>query len=82
MAVYGVYRRVCNKLGIPISKDLIRGPHSLRRNAITDVVNATNGNIIMASALFGNTPEVAKQNYYTGTNLTLAKEVLDARKLS
>ena len=37
IAVYGVYRRVCNKLGIPISKDLIRGPHSFRRNAITDV---------------------------------------------
>ena len=44
MAVYGVYRRVCNKLGIPISKDVIRGPHSFRRNAITDVANATNGN--------------------------------------
>ena len=49
MAVYGVYRRVCNKLGIPISKDLIRGPHSLRRNAITDVANATNGNMVMPS---------------------------------
>ena len=80
-AVYSVYQKICKKRGIEKDEGIILGPHSFRRNAITDVVNATNGNIIMASALFGNTPEVAKQNYYTGTNLTLAKEVLDARKL-
>lgn len=80
-AVYSVYQKICRKLGIKIQKDLIRGPHSFRRNAITDVVNATNGNIILASSLFGNTPNVAKQNYYTGVNLEKAKDVLNTRKL-
>lgn len=80
-AVYSIYQKICRKHGIIIQKDLIRGPHSFRRNAITDVVNATNGNIIFASSLFGNTPNVAKQNYYTGVDLVKAKEVLDSRKL-
>lgn len=80
MAVYGVYRRVCRKLGIQISKDLIRGPHSFRRNAITDVANATNGNMVMASSLFGNSPQVAMSNYYGGANLMDAKDILEQRK--
>ena len=79
-AVYGVYRRVCDKLGLPILKDLIRGPHSFRKNAITDVANATNGNMVMASSLFGNSPQVAISNYYGGANLMDAKDVLEQRK--
>ena len=50
-AVYSVYQKICKKLGIEKDEGIILGPHSFRRNAITDVVNATNGNIIMASAL-------------------------------
>ena len=46
-AVYLVYRKICHKLGIEIQKDNIRGPHSFRRNAITDVVNKS-------KHLFGN----------------------------
>ena len=80
-AVYLVYQGICQKLGIEIQKDVIRGPHSFRRNAITDVVNATNGNVIMASSLFGNTPDVATQNYYTGANLEKAKAILETRQL-
>ncbi len=80
-AVYFVYQGICEKLNIEKPKGTVKGPHSFRRNAITDVVNATNGNIILASALFGNTPEVAKQNYYTGINLDTAKEILNTRKL-
>lgn len=80
-AVYYVYRRICKKLGIGSQEDIIKGPHSFRRNAITDVVNATNGNIIMASELFGNTPDVAKQNYFTGTDLSLATSILNQRCL-
>ncbi len=46
-----------------------KGTHSFRRNAITDVVNASGGNIILASKLFGNSPEVAKKNYFTGIDM-------------
>ena len=80
-AVYYVYQGICDNLGIEISQDTVKGPHSFRRNAITDVVNETNGNIIMASELFGNSPEVAKQNYFTGTDLSVAVKVLNKRCL-
>lgn len=80
-AVYYVYQGICENLGIELSRDSIKGPHSFRRNAITDVVNATNGNIIMASQLFGNSPDVAMQNYYTGTDMAVAESILNQRKL-
>lgn len=78
--VYGFYRRMCKKLNIVQVEGVIKGTHSFRRNNITEVVNATNGNVIMASTLFGNTPDVAEKNYYTGTNLAVAKEALKSRK--
>lgn len=80
-AVYFVYQGICQTLGIEKLDDAIKGPHSFRRNAITDVVNATNGNIILASSLFGNSPDVAEKNYYTQANLTFAKEILNQRNL-
>lgn len=80
-AVYKVYQGICKTLGIEIIKGEIKGPHSFRRNAITEVVNSTNGNVVLASALFGNSPQVAKENYYTGANLAIAKEILDKRIL-
>lgn len=80
-AVYSVYRKICQKLNIEIQDDVIRGPHSFRRNAITSVVNATNGNNTLASSLFGNSPKVAKKNYYTGINISKATEILNSRNL-
>ena len=80
--VYRFYRRICDKLGIRISREETKGTHSFRRNAITDVVNASGGNLILAAALFGNSPEVAKRNYYTGINKEEALRVLNERKFS
>ena len=80
--VYQFYSRICKKLGIRISRDEIKGTHSFRRNAITDVVNASGGNLILAAELFGNSPEIAKKNYYTGINKEEALEVLNKRKFS
>ena len=34
----------------------------------------------MASALFGNSPEVAKQNYFTGIDMSVATDVLNKSK--
>lgn len=73
---------MCERLDIEIDKDFIKGTHSFRRNAVTDVVNSTGGNVIMASQLFGNSPDVAKKNYYTGTDMKNAVDVLNQRKLS
>lgn len=80
-AIYMEYRNVCNKLEIEINKEVRKGPHSFRRNAITHVVNATNGNTILASSLFGNSPEVIQKNYFTGINFDIAKEALNKRQL-
>lgn len=80
--VYNYYRRVCAKLNITICREQMKGTHSFRRNAITDVINASGGNIILASELFGNSPEVAKKNYYTGIDMEEAAKVLEMRRLS
>lgn len=80
--VYQFYSRICKKLGIKISREEIKGTHSFRRNAITDVVNESGGNLILAAELFGNSPEIAKKNYYTGINKEEALRVLNKRKFS
>ena len=80
--VYQFYSRICKKLGIKISREEIKGTHSFRRNAITDVVNESGGNLILAAELFGNSPEIAKKNYYTGINKEEALRVLNRRKFS
>ena len=49
--VYQFYRRMCKKLDIPISRDIIKGTQSFRRNAITRVMNDSNGGAMMASKL-------------------------------
>lgn len=77
--VYDVYVKLCKKLDIPRIKGIIRGPHSFRRNIITFITNATNGNIQMAASLCGNHTEVAQKNYYTGPDLESSKNILDMR---
>ena len=76
--VYNFYRRMCKSLGIPIQKDLIKGTHSFRRNAITKVVNNTGGNVILASQLFGNTPNVALKHYFTKADEEQARRALES----
>ncbi len=39
--VYHLYSRMCKVLGIKISKEYTKGPHSFRRNGITKVCNAS-----------------------------------------
>lgn len=80
--VYHFYSRLCGRLGIKLSRETVKGTHSFRRNAITDVVNASGGNLMLASQLFGNSPQVVGKNYYTGMDMTDAVEVLNQRKFS
>lgn len=74
-AVYNLYRRICKKLNIKISRDCIKGPHSFRRNGITNFVN-NGGDLVTASRLYGNSPQTANAHYYTGVNLTKVLEFL------
>ena len=80
-AVYGFYRRTINKLGLK-KDDRIMGPHSFRRNVITDIVNATNGDLALASQLCGNSTQVAMNNYYIGYDLETAINALNKRRLT
>ena len=75
--VYNFYRRMCKALDIPIQRDLIKGTHSFRRNAITKVVNNTGGNVILASQLFGNSPDVALKHYFTKADEEQARKALE-----
>ena len=74
--VYGFYARICNDQNIPRSREFIKGPHSFRRNAITNTIN-NGGNSLIASKLYGNTPNVAEDNYYTGIDISSVKQLLD-----
>lgn len=78
--VYRLYKRMCGKLGIEISREFTKGPHSFRRNGITRVCNASGGNIYLASVLYGNSPQSASKHYYTGINLSEAKALLEGKK--
>ncbi len=80
--VYNFYRRMCKKLDIEVNQDFKKGTHSFRRNAITDVINSSGGNVILASKLFGNSPEVAKKNYFTGIDMDDALKCLNKRNFS
>lgn len=76
-SIYSFYHRMCKNLGIATSKDFIKGTHAFRRTRITEVTNKSGGNIVMASQLFGNSPEIAKKHYYTGLDLEEARRVLN-----
>ncbi len=80
-AVYGFYKRTIEKLGLKRT-DRIMGPHSFRRNIITDIVNATHGDLELASQLCGNSVQVAKNNYYIGYDIEAAIDALNKRILS
>lgn len=77
-SIYQFYYRMCKYLGIELSKEFRKGTHSFRRNAITEVVNNSGGNFALAAELFGNSPQVAHANYYTGINISEARKVLEA----
>ena len=62
----------------PALLKLIKGTHSFRRNAITKVVNNTGGNVILASQLFGNSPDVALKHYFTKADEEKARKALES----
>ena len=77
---YQHFRRICRKLEIPVSKECIRGTHAFRRNAITEVVNMSNGNFVLTAQMFGNSPETIRKHYYVGENVDTLRGILNLRK--
>lgn len=77
--VYKLYSRMCKHLNIEISRECIRGPHSFRRNGITNVCNF-GGSLELAATLYGNSPASISKHYYTGINITKAKQILEGNQ--
>lgn len=78
--IYGCFHTMCKHLGIPLSQDAMKGMHAFRRVGITKVANSKDGNIIMASKLFGNSPQVAMKHYYTGVDMDSARKILEGNQ--
>ncbi len=76
-SIYRYYAKMCRALDIEISREKRKGPHSFRRNAITQTLNNSGGNIVMTGKLYGNSGKVIDQHYYTGLDLDEAKRVLE-----
>ena len=77
--VYKQYSRMCKRLGIKISREMIKGPHSFRRNGITNICN-NGGSMEMAASLYGNSPLSISKHYYTGANIIEAKRILEGNQ--
>ena len=77
-SIYTRHYNMCLALKIPVLKDTIRGTHAFRRNAITEVINKSNGNVYLAAKLFGNSHNVIDAHYYLGVDLKGAKEILES----
>ena len=80
--VYQFFRRMCGKLDIPISKDRIRGTHAFRRNAITEVINKSSGNVVLTVQILGNSPETVRKHYNVGKDIERKREILNMRSFS
>lgn len=74
---YHFYYNMCKDLGIELCRNSMKGPHSFRRNGITKVSNSPEGNLLIASILYGNSVESASKHYYTGIDLNKAKSILE-----
>ena len=64
-------------LGIESSHSFSKGPHSFMGTKVTEIINKSGGNVIMAAQLFGRSPEVAKNHYYVGLDLDEARRILE-----
>lgn len=62
------YSRMCTQLGIKRDSSCIRGTHAFRRNAITDTMVASGGNIDLTAQIFGNSPETIRKAYLLDMN--------------
>ena len=80
-AVEDYHRRLCKKLGILVTNDFRRGTHAFRRTRISDIVNETGGNVVLAAQMYGNSPETIRKHYYTQDSIENQREALNHRKV-
>ncbi len=61
------FGRICSKIGIPVSKDLIRGTHAFRRNFATDIRNIAGKND--AADMTGHSQDTFDNHYSMGLDV-------------
>ena len=79
--IHNCYYKICKKLNISLSHEARKGVHSFRRNHITQAVNNSNGNIVMAAELYGNSVQTIRRNYYDKMDVDKALDVANTIKL-
>jgi integrase len=62
-AVISIHYQICRELGITVDKAMMKGPHSLRRNAISGYMTTSTGNKEVAALLYGNSPRAITEHY-------------------
>lgn len=75
-SIYKHYTRACAAIGIPIQKDVIRGPHAWRRNFAKRL-----GNSYLSSHLLGNDQKVCEENYSNAIDFAEALAELEKKGL-
>ncbi|MBR6238785.1 MAG: hypothetical protein IKQ83_07055 [Lachnospiraceae bacterium] len=74
---YRAHRYVCNKLGIPVNKEIPKGPHSFRRNHLTGFVELS-GNAMLGTNLYGNSVKAFDQYYALSYNAATSAPFVEA----
>lgn len=75
-SIYKHYTRACAAIGVPIQKDIIRGPHAWRRNFAKRL-----GNSYISSHLLGNDQKVCEENYSNAIDFAEALAELEKKGL-
>ncbi len=60
--VYKIHEKICKKLGIPISKDFIKGTHAFRRVHETEFIGET-GSSKLSEEIYGHTEKTVDEHY-------------------
>ncbi|MGN0336725.1 MAG: tyrosine-type recombinase/integrase [Lachnospiraceae bacterium] len=78
--VYQFHRRMLLKLNIPVSREYIRGTHAFRRTQISNAMRASNGNVDMVAAMYGNSPQTIREHYYVDTDIEGKRALINAMR--
>ena len=78
--MYYCNSQILKELDIEDKGDYTTGIHSYRRNVITTIINNTNGDVVLASTICGNSPQTALSHYYTGPDYEKARKALSRKK--
>lgn len=75
-SIYEYFRRLCDRVRVPVSRDLIRGTHAFRRNLSSDIRRVASAED--AAGILGHSVGVDDASYWMGPDADRMREVLRA----